>query len=332
MTETATQQPTVTIGAPAPGRTPLKLPGIDTLNALNVCFMLTAVAGAASEYFGSTFGAVASMLAYLAYGLAFRKSVPNVERFADSVYYQGFILTLFALLIALTGRGATTLTSDGIINQFGLAIWTTFVGMFGRILIIQFLTTARDQDEEARQSIADYINELNREIETTLSQLRTFRESVVNSVSRVTDELADEAKRNRKDTNGAVKSATDALVRSVAQSTSKLDGSIDNLVARITNLEIPDDVLSAPIQRIADGMAADLNKLRSELDTGARNFAATLRDGLDERARSYETELDRISKGNIDAAKDAKDSVEQLTTALTDSLKKITDAVREAGR
>src|SRR5262249_410472 len=155
--------------------------------------------GGISEYLESPLAAVAAMLVYLAAGFAFRAQVRNTERFADSLYYQGFILTLFALLLALAGNAAHKLTSEGIIAQFGLAIWTTFVGMTGRIVIIQFMVSP-DSDEEVKESISRYVIELNREVKMALDLFRSFRETVLTAAEKMTEE----SKRSRKESDGAV--------------------------------------------------------------------------------------------------------------------------------
>lgn len=269
----ATDQPlTVPLAARA-----LQTIGGNANSALSVCFIVTTVAGGFSEYLGNIYGAISSMAVFLAYGWLFWASIPNKERFADSAYYQGFILTLFALLMALTGNGAHIPTSDSIILQFGLAIWTTLIGMTARILIIQFHTEVADQDELIRKSISRYVKELNDEIETTLAQLETFRDLIVNSVSKVASDLADEGKKSRKQTGDALKSATGALVRSAELSASKLDQSIEQLVDRISSLDIPSDVLSKKIHGIVEAAGQDLSKLNKELGVDASNFANALR-------------------------------------------------------
>jgi hypothetical protein len=144
---------TVIIGEDGPSQSRLVKEQIP-ISRPTLVFLGTTLAGCIFEIAGSTLGACLSMLAYLGYGFVSHETARASERFADSAYYQGFILTLFALLLALTGKGASTLTSAEIIGKFGLAIWTTFIGMTGRILIIQFLTTGRDQDERARISVA----------------------------------------------------------------------------------------------------------------------------------------------------------------------------------
>jgi hypothetical protein len=268
----------VVIGEQPPATKPVTVLGRDALSALNFCFLATTLAGALFEYFGNEVGACGSMLVFLIYGFAFRKDIPSIERFADSTYYQGFILTLFALIVALTGRGAESLKSTQIIAQFGVAVWTTFIGMTGRIAIIQFLTTVRDQDEEARQSIAAYVVELNQEVRTTLDELRGFRNAVVQSATQISNDLAEESTRNRKETSEAIKSALSVLVQSVERSGKTLNASVEKLTRRIESLEIPTDAFSGPIGEMTAALTADVARMRKEIDEGSRELAKTIRE------------------------------------------------------
>jgi len=121
--------------------------------------------------------AVLAIFGYFIYGLWLPKSQRNTERFADSLYYLGFIFTLGALFVAMTPwfNNMGELTSRTIIEQFGIATATTFVGMTLRIILIQLRQTTTDQEEEARDAIAKYVRDLNREIRAALTEIAEFR-------------------------------------------------------------------------------------------------------------------------------------------------------------
>lgn len=303
-------------GASAPEKSQRRM-GTDALSALNICFLVTTVVGAVSEYFGIVYLAVGVMIVFLAFGFVFRKEVPNIERFGDSAYYQGFILTLFALLFALTGKGSHEITSDAIIQKFGLAIWTTCIGMTGRIFVIQFLATVSDQDEEARESISEYIAGVHKEMESTLAEFRNFRATIADTISKITHDLSQESKKDRKDATDAVKSAMSTLLRSVGQSTDQLDRSVKAVADRIAHLDIPTDVLADRIHKIADALEGDLNALRVGLEQGANRFANTLNGSVSvlERTRS---DLDVLQKALADVNRlllsASKETSESLST------------------
>src|SRR5204863_5652613 len=125
------------------------------------------------------------MAAYFVFGLTRPKSVRNSERFADNLYFLGFILTLGALFRAMTPwfSDLGQITSRTIIEQFGIAISTTFLGMSLRTILIQLRHTVTDQEEEARESIAKYVVNLNQEIGTAISDISEFRKEAAQTAS-----------------------------------------------------------------------------------------------------------------------------------------------------
>lgn len=283
----------------------------EQLSAINLCFIATTVAGCISEYYASPIAAVVSMLIYFGAGFVFRGQVRNTERFADSLYYQGFILTLFALLLALAGDGTNKLTSEGIIQQFGLAIWTTFVGMTGRILIIQFTASAGDSDEEVKDSISRYVVALNREVKTALDLFRAFRESVLIQA----DKLTEESKRGRRESDEAITDAIALIASATEKAVKKVDESVEALTSRIANLEIPTSIMSDHIRGVATTMRADLEQLRWDMDTSTTEYARTLRDNA-AILLAAQSDLDLLRRSLTDVNRIVADSIRTTTESL----------------
>jgi len=285
--------------------------GAEALSTINLLFIATTIAGCVSEYFASPTAAVAAMLVYLAAGFVFRAQVRSTERFADSLYYQGFILTLFALLLALAGNSAHKLTSEGIIEQFGLAIWTTFVGMTGRILIIQ-LMNGDEGEEVARESISHYVRELNKEVKTALELFRTHRESVLIEAER----LASEAKRGRNESSLAMTEVITEISTFVETAVKKLDESVEALTSRIANLDIPTDIMSEHIRGVATTMRGDLEQLRWDLGAGTTEYAKALRENT-AILLAAQSDLERLKQSLSDTNRVVADSLRATTESLS---------------
>ena len=131
---------------------------IDFRSPLTAAFIGSLVLGLLAEWLTGPYGAWLAgglMIAYFGFGLTLPATARNTERFADSLYYLGFILTLFALLIAMTPalNGGVEPKSTQIIQQFGTAIVTTFIGMSLRIILIQLKPNVSDHEEDTRESI-----------------------------------------------------------------------------------------------------------------------------------------------------------------------------------
>jgi hypothetical protein len=124
---------------------------------LGFAWIATALIGCASISVTSTIASVwrpavpvTVMLVYLVFAL--RRQTRNTQRLADSVYFLGFLWTLYALIDSLI-RGGGGITADRIFTIFGYALVTTAVGMFIRLALIQFQRTVDDQLEDAQDDI-----------------------------------------------------------------------------------------------------------------------------------------------------------------------------------
>ena len=78
---------------------------------------------------------LAIMLVYCLIGIGFRSK--NLFRFADSLYFMGFLWTILAFFSATTGKaGADEIASGQLPALFGYAVLTTGVGMFLRVAVL----------------------------------------------------------------------------------------------------------------------------------------------------------------------------------------------------
>src|SRR5258705_7102910 len=79
------------------------------------------------------------MAAYLRYAVA--QSLRDLEKVADSVYFLGFLWTLYALTQALIVTRGVTIKASDVFSLFGYALVTTALGMFLRMAVLQFRYT-----------------------------------------------------------------------------------------------------------------------------------------------------------------------------------------------
>ena len=292
----------------------------DTTVLINVCFLLTIVAGGLSELAGSELFAVIAMVAYFIVGMSNWRSLHSVERFADSIYYQGFILTLFALMLALTGRGSHSLTSDMIIEQFGIAITTTFVGMTARILIIQFLTSATDVAEKITEDIGRYSQQLNAEIGKAVTSFREVRDTLEKSAMGLSKQLEGQTTAAVNSIESRLKDAIKKLSDLTTGVVNDLDGAVRDVVTRIKELGVPTEAL--------EGLREDLVALRSTLDDASQaiiDASKKTKVAADQSKKSLDVTGDTL-KSISDlggAAKEMVDHLSALSAALDGKVSKV---------
>ena len=81
---------------------------------------------------------VLCMLAYSSLGFIEEKNETLIEQFADSIYYLGFLLTLVALIVSLAILNENEYSLEGVGGRFGIALITTVLGLFIRIILTNF--------------------------------------------------------------------------------------------------------------------------------------------------------------------------------------------------
>src|SRR3712207_2729854 len=88
---------------------------------LSHLFVVLLVLGALSTLFNKWMP-LCAVLVYAALGWFLTNSQKNSERFADSLYYLGFLLTLFSLLVSTWHEDGAT---SAIISNLGTGLSTT---------------------------------------------------------------------------------------------------------------------------------------------------------------------------------------------------------------
>jgi methyl-accepting chemotaxis protein len=197
---------------------------------LGVAWMVSAILGFACIWFSSGSSAastvalkwrsvlpVAVMFGYLIVG--YKRQTRNTMRLADSVYFLGFLWTLFALIATLVRHGDDVSAGD-VFVVFGYALVTTAAGMFVRLALVQFQRTVDDQLTDARDDIDIRVGE--------------FVEGLKRATG-VISQTAEQLNAQRTSLDGAMKQLE-------AQRTS-VDGAMKQLEAKVRALDLPPDSL-----------------------------------------------------------------------------------------
>lgn len=94
----------------------------------------------------------------------------------DNLYYLGFLYTLTSMATSLY-RFSTDGDTETIVTNFGIAIFTTILGMMLRIVVGQGAEEKPESvDEEVRVRLSEAARTLRGEIEFTVDEFRGFRE------------------------------------------------------------------------------------------------------------------------------------------------------------
>jgi hypothetical protein len=247
-------------------------PGGGTAEALAIRSRHTRLQRQLSFAFGTLFvvGAVATVLdiwyippisvfAYFILGFQLTSRQRSPEKFADGLYYMGFLFTLWSLFVAFAPWKANQriTTTEEIITLFGIALITTVIGITCRIFLLQFRQTVSDQEEDAQEHISALADQLASELEQTVSLLRTAKARMAEQAELAVGEIV-----------GRVNGAIDGQL---SVGLGHLTTSIGQLSERISAIHAPADLLSSKVADALRPAGDQLARLSQEIaDAGQK--------------------------------------------------------------
>jgi len=304
-------------------------------------------------------GAAALMVlyGYLAYGMPTVRLRP--DRLGDNFYYLGFVFTLASMSSALVQlQGGREL--EALIGSFGIALFSTILGIAGRVVFIQMRTEVEDVEERVRQSLLDAAGTLRGQLGAATRDLESFRVGVqqaieerlsqsANAFTAMTEAQIERIKESVDGTIGSVQSAFAAHERA-AETLSALGGkvtaSVDHLATRIDAVHIPPSLLEAKIdallskltdtattfERIADA-ETDRHKDLAAASAELRRVVTQIADQLAKlRATAQDLQSAASPAGEMAESLGRARAALDVTTTAAKALADSTGQAREASR
>lgn len=179
-------------------------------------------------------GAVLLMFAYGFVAYQFPKVQMRLDRLGDNFYYLGFLFTLASLSAALIQLQKGALIND-LLGSFGIALFTTIVGVAGRVLFVQMRGDLEEVEDQVRQDLLLASSDLRAQLALALTEFETFHTGVRQAAQLSIDQgpaSANEAISRIQDVAAA---AADNIDRAFAVEKSKVQD-LGDAVVRITHL------------------------------------------------------------------------------------------------
>ena len=277
--------------------------------------------------------ASAAALVMVAYGVLARR-LPAVrmrpDRLGDNFYYMGFIFTLASMSVALFQlQGGREV--DSLIGSFGVALFTTILGIAGRVVFIQMRTEVEDIEERGQQDLLNAASKLRGQLGAAVRDLEAFRVGVqqtinerlaesANSFSAMAQGQVQLIRETVEETIGSVKAAFEAhetAAGSISGLADKVSMSVGRLVERIEAIHVPPTLLE-------EKMDALLVKL-TQAATAFENVAEADKDRHKDLAAAS-TELRRVvtqianQLGKLQATAQVLEAAAKPATVMADSL------------
>jgi uncharacterized protein YoxC len=271
----------------------------------------------------------------------------TVAKFADSVYYLGFLFTVGSIIICLVDIQSIGDNLTGMAMRFGAALVSTGIGMVARTLYIGFKP---DQDDAA-QSVHDQAVKASENLahvfEDTYQHFLMFRDSVIaaskDAVSGVQEQITEMSKQNMAAMDayfehatarsneafaamlGDVKNASDEMLTTISGLAQRSEQTLERMethslefgVKASTRLEqtlFPDDLFAKKLSPALDSLSSTTAGVNSSIETLADDVKAAARSvgtairGLNTKTQSLEDNLAAVG-GIVDSQQRLMDSI-----------------------
>jgi len=326
--------------------------------SLKTWFLITFVAGAVAmivEYlvgvpFVGLVGSLVSMGIYMSVGQRRRAREIGVQQFADSVYYQGFLFTLFALVLALIKVAASGLLDPlQVASQFGIALVTTLVGLTLRVYLTNFRNTVEDTYQRTEEALERAFQRLRSdldEVSINLVQQSSFLKLSMERTSQVTEEtmkgliseMRDSLSQAVAATNEALIESTEALKMAATQMTTNmqsahstaltklventeagaelLETSVQGLSTRLDGLTIPDDVFTSKLELPLAALSQNVSEVADTIGD-FKDLPDALKDGADQLQLAV-NDLHRAIVGTLEKLHSVPPLVQKLSKGTSE--------------
>lgn len=228
------------------------------------------------------------------------------DQIGDNAYYLGFLFTLSSLAYALW-RFQMDQGSDptDIIGSFGVALWSTIIGIALRVFFSQMRQDSQDIDKEAREKIAQAANLLAQDLYQATHTFNSYTKALQQSVSE------------------AYLSAQEVSQKTI--------NSLENLNKKIESTEAPSGIINRKIDAIfsdLENVTGKLSKLANQQSNSINNVLGAsekLVSGIDSvnsqiHSMKDNTNVIQMSVKNVQQVSDVLEGLKRSVSNISESV------------
>ena len=214
-------------------------------------------------------GAVILMLVYGFVAFQFRRVRLRPDRLGDNFYYLGFIYTLASLSAALLQlRGGARI--EELLGSFGIALFTTIIGVAGRVLFVQMRGDIDEVEDEVRKNLLSTSADLRAQLSITLSEFETFHTGVQQAARKAAEQSTMAAQDAISNISRVANAAAENIDKAFAREAEKLH-SFEQAVLRIEKgLKDLTTEMSDRVYDLSDNLERMVSQLAVAIDLISR--------------------------------------------------------------
>lgn len=271
----------------------------------------------------------------------------TVAKFADSVYYLGFLFTVGSIIICLVDIQSIGDNLSGMAIRFGAALVSTGIGMVARTLYVGFKPDQDDAAQSVHDQAVKAADNLAHIFDESHKEFLMFRDNVIaasrDAVSGVQEQITEMSKRNMAafETHfadatarsneafasmlGDVKSASDEMLATISGLAERSEQTLERMEthslkfgekasARLEQTLFPDDLFAKKLSPALDSLSSTTEGVNSSIETLADDVKAAARSvgtairGLNTKTQSLEENLAAVG-AIVDSQQRLMDSI-----------------------
>lgn len=283
-------------------------------------------------------------------GLAWKTSLFYIreDQIGDNAYYLGFLYTLSSLSYALWRFSEGDNTPEDIIGSFGVALWSTIVGISLRVTFAQMRQDPHDIEKDARARIAETASVLTSELHQASVSFNTYTRNLQQSVEEafvktgtaVNEGLMQSIEKFTASAESMGQQIETAFgefsshTKKLNEASAKTVQALEALNNRIEKIEAPDNLINQKIEAVFSNVETSGQKLAglADIQAGAVEKIVGSSEALLNSIRALNSEIismreqsAAIGHGaqNIDVLSEKISGLSNSLTALSEGLEKL---------
>lgn len=232
------------------------------------------------------------------------------DQLGDNCYYLGFLYTLGSLVWALRSFALSNDTKQ-IISNFGLALFSTIVGIMLRVVINQSRKDILETERECRIELSSAVARMRSIIDEATHSLDSFcrivqqqaEESIANTVEKSSNAILscsnDMMALNAKIIEGVSNSFEnhEKLAQRISNSVNLIEAELNSVSERLNSIEIDKNLINIKMDPVINQVESSLNKVTDIIKKHSESMMAlseTLISGINKLLASQENQAQKI--------------------------------------